>query len=242
MSLLGLIIETLQELGLITAGKSIDPSSTGLAVNTNARVSNNHDPPSSSVGMPSQVNLARVAATPTPSSIATIREELRNEPSSTQALRSSAAGILPADSKPQGKVELKIIPSVLPNEPPIVEPSRLDTVQEVWQEYRYGHNGNPSLQSLDVLWGARWRPDQKLRLWYGRRKAILDQIKTYIADGIDEDTAVAEVEKLRRGRTLNWLSRILLDDRKQTKKERKEAQKAATAAKQAMEGAPGAGI
>lgn len=141
----------------------------------------------------------------------------------------------------QGKVELKITPSLTPNEPPTVEQSSLDTVQEVWEEHRYGRNGNPPLEQLDALWGPRWRPDPKIRVWYGRRKAILDKIRQFIADGIDEQNAVMEVEKMRRGRTLHWLSRILQDDRKATRKQWKAAQKAATAAKDAMHGLPSTG-
>lgn len=111
-------------------------------------------------------------------------------------------------------------------------------MQEVWQEYCYGRNGNTPLEQLEIIWGARWRKDQKLRDWYGRRKAICDKIRQYIADGIDEQTAVTEVEVMRRGRTLNWLSRILLEDRKAMKKQWKEAQSAAKAAKAAMNGDP----
>lgn len=150
----------------------------------------------------------------------------------------SATGGSPGPPKPREKVELKFTPSANANEPPIVEQSSLDTVPEVWEEWRYGRDGNPSLESIDALWGPRWRPDPRIRVWYGRRKAILDQIRKYMADGIDEKTAVTEVENMRCGRTLHWLSRILLDNRKQTKKQWKEAQKAATAARQAMEGGP----
>lgn len=136
------------------------------------------------------------------------------------------------------KSEMKIIPSSVPNEPPTVEPSHIDTVPEVWEEFRYGRAGNMSVEKLDVLWGPRWRQDPKLRTWYQRRKVISDRIKLYMADGISEQDAVMEVEKMRRGRTLNWVSRILLDDRKETRKQRKVAAQAATAAREALHGMP----
>lgn len=188
-----------------------------------------------SFSIPSQVSVPANGLTPTiaPSVLgSTPRQET---PSFTAANQASGRPSFPlADAASRSTVELKITPSPLPNEPPTVEPSKLGTVHEVWHEYCYGGNGNPPLESLDALWGARWRNNQKLRGWYGRRKVILDKIQQYIADGIDEETAVAEVEKMRRGRTLNWLSRILLEDRQVMKKQRKEAQNAAKAAKAAM--------
>lgn len=181
------------------------------------------------------------SSTPRPNTdkiIATRQQELSESPStSTPGTTMISSSSTPGPSV-GAKVELKITPSPIPGEPPTVEQSSLDTVHEVWEEYRHGRNGNPPLESLDALWGARWRPDAKIRVWYGRRKAILDKIRQYIADGIDEQNAVLEVERMRRGRTLHWLSRILLEDRKATKKQWKAAQKAATAAKQAMHGQP----
>lgn len=176
-------------------------------------------------------NIGHIHATPQPEPF---RSPTASTPGSTMIARSTPGPTLSASAK----VDLKITPSATPGEPPVVEQSNLDTVHEVWEEYRRGRNGNPSLESLDALWGARWRPDPKIRVWYGRRKAILDKIRQYIADGIDEETAVLEVERMRRGRTLHWLSRILLEDRKATKQQWKAAQKAATAAKQAMHGQP----
>lgn len=167
----------------------------------------------SSMSVPPQRDLSGSPATSTPVTFA------RGAPASTS----------------HETVELKMTPSLVPNEPPIVEPSGLETVQELWEEYRYGRNGNPSLESLDARWGPRWRAGARMQTWYSKRKAILNKITQYIADGIDEQTAVAELEKMRRGRTLNWLSRILLEDRKATKKQWKEAQQAAKAAKRAMQ-------
>lgn len=97
-----------------------------------------------------------------------------------------------------------------------------------------------SLEKLDALWGPRWRQDTRLRVWYQRRRAIADRIKLYIADGISEQDAVMEIEKMRRGRTLNWVSRILLDDRRETRKQRKVAAQAAIAAREALHAVPAA--
>lgn len=179
---------------------------------------------------------AGLASIPTPkNALATSQRELIGTPSTSTPGSASLGSGTPAPIF-EGKVELKITPSPHPSEPPTVEQSSLDTVEEVWEEYRYGRNGNQPLEQLDGLWGPRWRQDPKIRVWYSRRKAILDKIRQFIADGIDEQNAVMEVEKMRRGRTLHWLSRILQDDRKATRKQWKAAQKAATAAKEAMHG------
>lgn len=90
------------------------------------------------------------------------------------------------------------------------------------------------LERLEALWGPRWRYEFKVRTWFQRRKLIADRIKLYMADGIDEKDAVMEVEKMRRGRSLNWVCRILGDDAKETRKQRKVAAQQATAARQSL--------
>lgn len=97
-----------------------------------------------------------------------------------------------------------------------------------------------SLEKLDARWGPRWHQDPKIRIWYQRRKVISDRIKLYMADGVNEQDAVMEVQRMRRGRTLNWVSRILLDDKRETKKQRKVAAQAATAAMEALHSMPSA--
>ncbi|KAJ9142459.1 hypothetical protein NKR23_g7187 [Pleurostoma richardsiae] len=117
--------------------------------------------------------------------------------------------------------------------PPAVQCSNMNTVTEIWREYRYGADGNPAIELLDAQWGSKWRPEPKIRTWYSRRKLIYDKIKELMADGLDEATAVREVESMRRGRSMNWLMRLLQDDRRETKATWKAAAAAATAAKQA---------
>ncbi|KAJ8125930.1 hypothetical protein O1611_g7709 [Lasiodiplodia mahajangana] len=75
-------------------------------------------------------------------------------------------------------------------------------------------DGQPAIEKLDAVWGSRWRPEPRGRTWYSRRKVIWDKIKEFMAEGMDEEVAVQEVEKLRDGGTINKLIRMLQDDRK----------------------------
>lgn len=99
--------------------------------------------------------------------------------------------------------------------PPTYDYRTVGTVEEVWKEYREGMDGQPAIEELDATWGSRWRPEPRGRTWYSRRKVIWDKIKEYIAEGMDEDEAVKEVEKLRDGGTINKLIRTLQDERKE---------------------------
>ncbi|KAK2597773.1 hypothetical protein N8I77_012537 [Diaporthe amygdali] len=139
-----------------------------------------------------------------------------------------------ASVEPRDKKDLKITPSPNASQPPTVEVSHLETAWEAWEEFRYGRNGNPSLETLDAVWGPRWRQDFKLREFYKRRKAIADKIKQYMADGIDEQSAVRALDTQRGKRKLNWLSLRILDERKAQKEQYKEARKAALANKEAL--------
>lgn len=98
--------------------------------------------------------------------------------------------------------------------PPQYDYRTVATVEEVWKEYRQGMDGQPAIEKLDSIWGSRWRPEPRGRTWYSRRKVIWDKIKEYMTEGMDEEAAVQEVEKLRDGGTINKLIRMLQDDRK----------------------------
>ncbi|KAK8097208.1 hypothetical protein PG999_013152 [Apiospora kogelbergensis] len=98
--------------------------------------------------------------------------------------------------------------------PPAYDYRTVGTVEEVWKEYREGMDGQPAIEELDLTWGSRWRPEPRGRTWYSRRKVIWDKIKDFIAEGMEEDEAVKEVEKLRDGGTINKLIRMLQEERK----------------------------
>ncbi|KAI1750748.1 transcriptional activator of glycolytic enzymes-domain-containing protein [Xylaria castorea] len=98
--------------------------------------------------------------------------------------------------------------------PPQYEYRTVGTVEEVWREYREGMDGQPAIEKLDATWGSRWRPEPRGRTWYSRRKVIWDKIKEYMGEGMDEEAAVQEVERLRDGGTINKLIRMLQDERK----------------------------
>ncbi|KAI1468999.1 transcriptional activator of glycolytic enzymes-domain-containing protein [Daldinia caldariorum] len=98
--------------------------------------------------------------------------------------------------------------------PPQYKYGTVGTVEEVWKEYREGMDGQPAIEELDAVWGSRWRPEPRGRTWYSRRKVIWDKIKEYMSEGLDEEEAVKEVEKLRDGNTINKLIRMLQDERK----------------------------
>ncbi|KAI1088996.1 transcriptional activator of glycolytic enzymes-domain-containing protein [Rostrohypoxylon terebratum] len=99
--------------------------------------------------------------------------------------------------------------------PPQYKYGTVSSVEEVWKEYREGMDGQPAIEELDATWGSRWRPEPRGRTWYSRRKVIWDKIKEFMTEGLDEDEAVKEVEKLRDGNTINKLIRMLQDERKE---------------------------
>lgn len=183
--------------------------------------------PSIAVAPPLTPTANNLGTTPTPRSA-------RFETPSVASFTPSRTAIS-ASVEPQDKKDLKITQSETPNQPPTVEVSHLETAWEAWEEFRYGRNGNPSLETLDAIWGPRWRQDFKLREFYKRRKAIADKIKQYMADGIDEQSAVRALDTQRGKRKLNWLSLRILDERKAQKEQYKEAQKAALVNKAALQ-------
>lgn len=106
-----------------------------------------------------------------------------------------------------------LLSSSLPSSPSSYRLSRtIQTVPELWREWTCGLGGNPSVQILEELHGPRWRPEPKERIFFSRRKVIIDEIRRRHESGhISFDAAVEEVELVRtRGKlSLHKLSELL---------------------------------
>lgn len=103
--------------------------------------------------------------------------------------------------------------------PPRYELSRaVGTVPELWQEWKYGLGGWPSVEYLEEKYHADWRPSCKERLFFSRRKRIIDAIYGRAKNGRSLEAAVAEVEGLRTGSAPKPLSLNQLGDLFRTKK------------------------
>jgi hypothetical protein len=89
--------------------------------------------------------------------------------------------------------------------PPVYELYKARTVSEAWREYKTGIGGGPATEELETLWQARWRPLQRQRTAWCRRKVIIDEVLRLIESGLAPDNAVAELEAQRNKRSLQVL-------------------------------------
>ncbi|CAG8715692.1 23071_t:CDS:2 [Dentiscutata erythropus] len=80
----------------------------------------------------------------------------------------------------------------------------LDTVYDVWNEWNVGLDGNPSIITLLEVYGNKWAGENKDTLI--ARKKIIKEIQTRTND-IGVDKAISEMERLRNGNGLTWLSK-----------------------------------
>ena len=74
----------------------------------------------------------------------------------------------------------------------------LTKVGQVWQEYKYGLNGGPSVESIVQELGTSWLKTKSQKRYYFRRKRIYDYILHAIAGGKSENDAVNELENYRK--------------------------------------------
>lgn len=110
------------------------------------------------------------------------------------------------------------------NEVPKYSISRkLKTIPEMWREWTVGSMGCPSIEELDQKYEACWHPEHKERQFYGARKLLIDVLrrraeakggyKAHITEVIEE----MEMERQRSGASLDKISRVLREERKQKK-------------------------
>ena len=71
----------------------------------------------------------------------------------------------------------------------------LNSVTEIWNEYKVGINGYPSVESMDANYGPRWRGNPQDRTFYYRRKKIYTAVETLASHGMSEDEAAKSLDK-----------------------------------------------
>lgn len=156
----------------------------------------------------------------------------------------------PADSAaPDIELELMPAPSELPP-PPTMEANRtpprrrpavpaaptsqapfihqmspnVHTVKDLWREWKVGVGSGPAIEYLEQTYGPAWRPTNKARTWFCRRKIIIDEIITkapYRHGGAENVVEQLEAFRISSGNTsesgpksLNWLSDYLKELKK----------------------------
>lgn len=88
--------------------------------------------------------------------------------------------------------------------------SDLMNVNDVWREWAYGISPGPAMRDLEAAYSFNWRnwlPADKTM--HNRRQVIWLEIEQLMKEGVLEDLAVAYVEKMRGGKSLNQLCRRL---------------------------------
>ncbi|KAM4067513.1 centromere DNA-binding protein complex CBF3 subunit [Hirsutella rhossiliensis] len=94
---------------------------------------------------------------------------------------------------------------LVPGMPIVTALARVFTVGDVWKEWEEGFAGQKAVRELEETWGSRWRPGNGVRVQFCRRKVIWDELLARMASGKCKEAAVAELELLRAGRSLNRL-------------------------------------
>ena len=87
--------------------------------------------------------------------------------------------------------------------PPAYRMSRMiQSVHDLYQEWAYGLGSGPAVQALEEAYGARWRPMQSERVFFSRRKLILDEIRRRQGDSEDPRPATEQLEFVRTQRRM----------------------------------------
>ena len=86
---------------------------------------------------------------------------------------------------------------------------KIYNIKDLWKEYVYGLNGNPSIKSLESVYGTRWRPSAAETKYFTKRKAVYDCIERIIQNGEAEKTALFVVQKiLEEERNKNSINKL----------------------------------
>ena len=74
----------------------------------------------------------------------------------------------------------------------------IESVPELWREWTQGLSSLPLIQSLGDTYDASWRPEQKERTFFSRRKVIIDHIRGKVSSsGRNVHSVIEELELVR---------------------------------------------
>ena len=73
----------------------------------------------------------------------------------------------------------------------------LTTVAQLWEEYKYGLNGNPSISSLMDEYGTKWLLGKGDKAYYYARKPLYDFIQSAQRNGTSESETILKLETIR---------------------------------------------
>lgn len=99
--------------------------------------------------------------------------------------------------------------------PPLHQMSRtISTVPELYREWMFGLGSAPAIQALENAYGAKWRPSQAEKVFFGRRRVIISEIQRRKATGEAPEIIAEELElvRIRMKTTLHglqkWLTKV----------------------------------
>ncbi|KAK9474998.1 short-chain dehydrogenase [Dipodascopsis tothii] len=94
----------------------------------------------------------------------------------------------------------------------------VNTVADLWREWKFGISGSPSIESLEAQYGVQWRRSDKERKYFSRRKIIIDEIEKIMRDlNVAPEIAIAKVEEVMQQtgkKSLDGLSKVLISRRR----------------------------
>ncbi|KAL1973712.1 hypothetical protein VTN31DRAFT_5272 [Thermomyces dupontii] len=98
-----------------------------------------------------------------------------------------------------------------PGRPAYTMSREVKPVPDLWREWTEGLHGNPPVQVLESQHGSEWRREHNERMFFHRRKRIIDAIQERCRKGMPIRAAVEELEQIRvRGNmSLHKLSEVL---------------------------------
>jgi len=89
------------------------------------------------------------------------------------------------------------------------------TVVEVWNEYKHGYNGGPSICQMNEVYQAKWRKTDKERKYYSNRNIFYSFIEAHIEEGRSGREVAEALDLLKIGEdlTLDRLCKLLNQER-----------------------------
>ena len=85
--------------------------------------------------------------------------------------------------------------------------TEISTVSQLFDEFTVGINGQSAIETIERMYGTKWRKQAAVSRFYQRRKQIIDGVRRHSeVNGCSLDESIQHADALIVQKSLHWLS------------------------------------
>lgn len=85
----------------------------------------------------------------------------------------------------------------------------VSTVRQLWTEWHEGIANQPSIESLERMYGTKWRSSTRESKFFSRRLYVIKYVRCLVRRGLSAESAIVKADGERGTRSIDAFSKWL---------------------------------